>query len=316
MGISKVFPNISSCLLLCSIILSLLSSCVTSNLQTAAVKGLETKSAAHLAKDNYKSKFSLKPYFFKAVDQNVRLNTGTHTLVNGDGIYELEPTDDQDFFIEHRNVNKFDFSGKNLIWQLPSIHAGMDMEYCVNSMILTLGLQYGSVDNQDFLNGIAGLSFFMEKRVRIGFNVYFKSIYHEVVVLDIEDKYSKDMRDVRINQVEGSRDFVDYEFYLNWRSDFQKEVLLDIFMEGAFGRQALVDVTDDAKNGVLFGEQDNMYYDDFFKTLTLGVFKNISKNSKLIAGYKMNFHDEEYTNSFTRSNSFFLQYEVDFIPGE
>ena len=316
MGISKFFLNKNIRLLFCGVLLSFLSSCVTSNLQTAAVKGLETKSATHLAKDDYKSKFSLKPYFFKATDQNIRLNTGTHTLVNSAGIYELEATDDENFYIEHRDVNKFDFTGKNLIWQLPSIHAGMDMDYCFNSMILTLGLQYGSVDNQDFLNGLAGFSFFIQKRIRIGFNAYFKSIYHEVVVLDVEDNYSNGIRDVRVNRVEGNRDFVDYEFYLNWRSDLQKDLFLDIFMEGAFGRQALVDVTDDAKNSVLFGDPDNMYYNDYFKTLTLGVFRNISKNSKLIAGYKMNFHKEEYTNSFNGSNSFFLQYEVDFIQEE
>ena len=54
----------------------------------------------------------------------------------------------------------------------------------------------------------------------------------------------------------------------------------------------------------------NQFITDFFKTFTLGVFRNISKNTKLVAGYKMNFHNEEYTNSLRRSNSFFLQYEV------
>jgi hypothetical protein len=148
--------------------LTIISSCVTSGLQTASLSGLETKSVAHLAKENYDTRFSIRPYYFNNLNHKLVLNTGTHTDVNQNGIYELEGTDDDNIFIEHSHINVVEFSAKNLQYTMPYSSVGFDAEYTVPGKIVTFGLQYGKVDNREFINGLLGINVFLEKAFRLG----------------------------------------------------------------------------------------------------------------------------------------------------
>jgi len=313
MGTIKFF--VSRIFLVLSFLI-IFSSCFTSNLQTAAIKAPEAKTIAHLAKDDYQTRLTIRPYYFNNIDKRLEFNTGTHTDVNSDRIYQLDPTEDEDFFIERNNVNVYEFDVKNLIWNRPLYSAGFDLEYTVSGKIVTLGLQYGRVENQDFLSGLFGFSFFLEKAFRVGINIYFQSTTYDGLVMHVEDKFSSGQRDVEIGKINGKEGFTDIDLYLSWRSHFKKYMPFDIFIEGATGTQTLIDANHVAKDEFLFNSSQKMYYKDDFTSLTFGIFRDINENSKIITGYKMNFHNDEYSNLYIKTNSFFIQYEYDFILTE
>lgn len=305
--IKKIIIRISGFL-----ILMILSSCVTSNLQTASVKGPDSKSTVHLAKDDTKTRLIISPFFINNIEKMTSINTDTHTKVNREGIYDLEPVSgDTNMFIERKGVNQYPFSGKNLFWNRPSYIGGCDLEFTTEGKTVTLGMTYGQINGEHFFSGLFGGSLFFPKTFRLGFDLYYQSIAYNAVVVTSESFYFNNTRNVEYIGWNGRRDYINYDLYLSWRSYLQNYIYFDVFAEGAFGGQTLVDVhSKDINNNNLNGKLD---YTDHFYSITLGSFKNITDNSRIIAGYKMTFHPDEYSNLDVRSDSFFLQYEYDFV---
>jgi hypothetical protein len=136
------------------------------------------------------------------------------------------------------------------------------------------------------------------------------------MVIHKDDRFSNGTRVVELARLKGKGEFFDSEIYLSWRSFFRQKLFFDVFLEGTYGTHSLIDVSHVSKEYTFIFRNVDLYYDDQYATFSFGALKEINENSRIIAGYKMNFHSEDYSNLYLRTNSFFIQYEYDFMIAE
>ena len=93
------------------ILVFLFPSCavVTRTMQTAEVFTPTIEQPIRITDERSSNSVIMRPTFYLSQKEFIGLNTGTHTKVNEEGVYELEPVPGQDYYIESDSVNIYEY---------------------------------------------------------------------------------------------------------------------------------------------------------------------------------------------------------------
>lgn len=87
-----------------------------------------------------------------------------HTEVNENGIFELEPVDGEDFFLEYKDINQFEFKDKNFNWITPSLTSQFDLDFAFSkNFALTFGTKYSGYEDENYWGHSLGLAYFSQQ---------------------------------------------------------------------------------------------------------------------------------------------------------
>ena len=96
------------------VLILLTAACGTTNIQSVNVKSLVPSPPVRITENREDHLIDLHMNISLNTKSKLEGNIGGHSQVNGDGIYEVEPVPNEDYFLEHKNKNYYDFSGSNL----------------------------------------------------------------------------------------------------------------------------------------------------------------------------------------------------------
>ena len=152
------------------ILLGLLSGCKTThiptttvrtlNLQEAEVSGPINQPPIHITDSIDAPSITVTPRFSYNSQTAIRGEIGGHTLVNEEGIFQVDTFYNYGSFTlkETPGANIHRYSGKNFTWNVASVYAALDLDFRLSRNFgLFLGVNYSEQNKTNTLGGTAGI---------------------------------------------------------------------------------------------------------------------------------------------------------------
>ncbi len=288
-------------------------SCHTTNLQRVKIEGPGSLNIVRLAKVDTLTRVTARPYFTSTVDDRIKINTGTHTLVDGLGEYALIPTDEKNKYTEGTG-NYSEFQGKNLDWRFPQSVYGLEMELSNNNKIYTVGLNINNMGRRrPYLGGNIGFGFF-EKNGVTGWRTNIALSWHPVkyealVVVKISEWFSDTF--VHLITREGRTTFANFNFSLALNSDIEVGFPFGLFGQLGIGSNRIVDIEGELDTAE-YSTKYSVGYTNYYTNLTAGLYRNLTSDMRIITGFSYSLNGDEI-DTFVSRRTFFIQLEIDFI---
>ena len=304
----KIFGLISI-----AIFLSSCSSYMT-QLQDVEMESMPNKSSIKITKDEEAGQFVVRGNF--AFNRKNKVNTllEGHSLVNEQGIYELESVDGEAYFIERAGVNVYPFEGDNLRWNLPDIETQFEFEYnfSKNSAIFG-GTKFAESSNRSLFSYNLGLGFFREEdtwaiRFDMGAIMNQSIVKYEYVAAEDIELTDDNTRKVFLYSNEDKGSYFNPYFSLTIntrRSDWPANG----FFSYILGWQNFYGISTEYSNIQEFFSIETVDYsfDENYNTLAGGLFTDLPEIGRLILGARYtNYTDDKDDLSFT---DFFMQFD-------
>jgi len=291
---SKTWPSLPVFFLLSF----LLHGCVPriTNLQKVEVNTPPKRDSIRITENKKSSEVEIHTFFSFNEERTLKTKARGHTLVNSDGIYEVESVPGETFFIERAGVNTQPFEGDNFFWYVPEMQFGFDLDFALTKGFgLTGGLSYASINERDFWSPNFGFAIFSELQTwtwRIDMNTKFhqSNFTAEVIKTDDITLTGNETREVLFLTLKDQDTHNDptLAFTLNTR---RQEWPLNIFLNYTFGRQTFYDVEGDLET--LFNEFAILRYSQSYNTFSAGLFKTFSKNGRILLGVRLTKYTDE-----------------------
>ena len=152
-------------------------------LQKGEISGLAPHHPVHVV-DGKKAKNLIISTQLAYNDQSeIKFNTGTHSKVNSEGIFDPE-TDEGVWFYEDDFTNIYEYKGKNLTWEIPKFEILTNLEYTFTKHFsLLFGGSYGSINKKNYWAMKLGFDVFWEYRLwAINFepNITIQNLNYEI----------------------------------------------------------------------------------------------------------------------------------------
>ncbi len=131
----------------------------TPYLQKGEISGLAPHHPIHVVDGKKTNDFIISTQFAYNDQSTIKANTGTHSKVNQDGIFEVDP--DDDVFPTDNDENPYEYSGANLTWNSPQFKILTNLEYTFSKHFsLLFGGSYGSINKKDYWAMRLGIDIF------------------------------------------------------------------------------------------------------------------------------------------------------------
>lgn len=232
-----------------------------------------------------------------------------HTNVNQNGIFEVDPVQNENYFLETKGVNNFDFDGYNIRWAVPRWQANIELDFKVDSnFVLNGGIHYSELNGKSFWGENLGIAFVDESDM-YGYRFDLFGRYNQVsldaLAVVSEREFSNGTRKVYFSQKQFDEDYFNLGmiFTLNTKN---RDWFLNYFFSYSLAWQTLYDI-DKNRFGLESNETTNFSYMESYHTVSAGIYKTLFDGGRLIAGARlMKYSDSK--NNFTMPD-FFIQYD-------
>jgi len=294
-------------IILLALVLSFLSvgctvTTTTPKLQNAEQFAAVNNNSIKITKDEAAGDFIVRLNVTKNRDKIMSTKIDGHTMVNENGIYEVEPVEGEDYFIETAGVNTNEFSGNNFHWKVPELQANFEIEVNVTSNFSVYGgTTFASVDQVDLNNFNFGLGFFREENdwaIRFDLSAAYYNSRTDFEYVRVEDKpFTEDAtRRVYFFDESITEKFFDLNFGLTVNTR-NPDWIINGFLNYNFGQHSLFDYE---TTPVTFydwlksSEGKRFELEEIYHTLSLGLYKEIESLGSLIGGVRFTkFTDAE-----------------------
>jgi hypothetical protein len=297
--------------------LILFISCTTTKqtlyLQEIEISGPINQAPIHITDSIQTPSVIISPRFSVNTQKNITANTGGHSMVNTNGVFQVDTSFFDDGTVKYTEApgqNVLQFEDHDLTWNVSTFTAGIDFDFLLTSnFALFGGVSYSSQQGGGVWGGNAGLGLFGNgKSVSFRFDagVHIQTIkYDAYTIADIqsEDIFGgSDEYVVFYHDIDKSTNFDPFiNFTIN---SSNKEWLINYFFNAGYSIQSLYD----------FGPQapDTRYYNflflfptgivitqDFrgensagFFNFTPGIYFNLNENSRVLLGVRFYFETQ------------------------
>lgn len=276
-----------SCFLgsLAIIFLTLLEGCTSYKLQNAEVYGVPNRDPVKITENREPLSFMASPWFSMNKNKPFTAYIEGHSDVNSKGVYVLNPVPGEDYFEEPDNVNRYQFNGHNFTWHLPEAQGGIDLDLALTKHFCVYGgFNYAQFNQRDLLGKRFGIGFFSQSE-------------HSAVRFDVSMRYQDFSYDVEYLKVENYTDqkrvYVIRDSNVDTQSNLDFSLTLhtldkpvNFFMVFTLGSQDFFSFT---PNEATLTELE---HSSTYASLGAGLFTNITKDIRMIAGARYTIYNE------------------------
>jgi len=301
-------------------------SCTTTKqtlyLQEIEIQGPINQAPIHLTDSIETPSVIISPRFSVNTQKELNANTGGHSMVNADGIFQVDTSSFSSGTVKYTEApgkNVHQFEGQNLNWNVSNFTAGIDFDFVLTrNFALFGGVSYSSQKSGGVWGGTAGLGLFGNgKNVSFRFDagVHIQTIkYDAYTVANIKTE----------NIFGGSDEYVVFYHDIDKSTNFDpfinltinsanREWLLNFFLNAGYSIQSLYDFgpqTPDKRyyNFLLIFPTGTAITEDFrgestagFINFTPGIYFNLDENSRVLLGVRFYFEmqlDNPSTSTF------------------
>lgn len=266
------------------------------NLQEIEVNTPPKRDSIRITENKKSADVEVRSFFSINKEKALKTKTPGHTLVNSEGIYEVEGVPDETIFIERAGVNTQPFEGDNFFWHVPEMQFGFDLDFALTSgFALTGGLSYANINERDFWSPNFGFALFNELQTwawRIDMNMKFhqSSFTAEVIKTKERRLRGNETREVSFLTIQDKDNLSNPTIMLTLNTRKQ-EWPLNLFVNYTAGRQTFYDVERDFET--IFNEPAVFRYSEPYNTFSAGVFRTFSRNGRLLFGVRITKYTDE-----------------------
>jgi len=110
------------------LISSVFTGCVTpteSLLQQIDVNGVPIRHPIRITENREPGNVNIRANLSFNNKNNLTTQSDKHTKVNEQGVFQVDEVAGEDYFLEQNNVNRFNFDGNNVSWNIPIFKPGL-----------------------------------------------------------------------------------------------------------------------------------------------------------------------------------------------
>ncbi|MGE5431906.1 MAG: hypothetical protein ACM3QX_12570 [Syntrophomonadaceae bacterium] len=271
--------------------------CSAYKLQNAEVYGVPNRNPIKITENREPMSFMANTYLSFNKNRPLTANIDEHSNINASGVYELRPVPGEDYFEEPENVNRFNYNGNNFLWHIPEAQGGVDLDLALSKHFCVYGgFNFAQFHERDLLGKRFGIGFFSQSEnsaVRFDVSMRYQDFIYDVEYLKITDAHGQ--RHVYIYNENNTDTESNLDFSLTLHS-LHKTV--NYFLTLSFGSQDFFSFTP------IDGTLQNIEHSCTYTTLGLGLFTNITKEFRIIAGARYSIYNEQGRTSMP---DFFIQ---------
>lgn len=273
-------------------------------LQEVEVSGPINSSPIHITDSSepaitVSSKFSYNP------KNDLSGKTGEHTLVNQQGLFQLDTVYNPNgtfSFRETPGVNRYNYESNNLFWNMANVSLSLDFDFKLSrSFALFFGGNYASLKQKSVWGGLVGIGLMgfaknSALRFDVGLNIQEMPYNAYTIVSVTKTDYS------------GSQNYVSAYNDISKKTQFNPfaaltinsanpDWLFNIFLFAKYGTQSLINFTPEDEV-----YHNPLYYGDVYVTednrgeatagiidLTPGLYFNFGEAGRILIGAKLNW---------------------------
>jgi len=220
-------------------------------LQNIEIFGSINQSHIHLSDSIKTPSVTFSPVVSYNTNSNFMNNIPGHTLVNENGVFQIDTFYNNDGTINHfektpgANINTY--QGKNMSWSISSITLGLDMDIkLTRNFALFGGANYSSDNNKSLWGVNLGLGFFGFTKDELGFRLDIGAHFQNIAY----DAYT--VEDVRITCPSNNEEYLIFYHDINQSTHFNPFINftfntaitdwpVNIFVNFGYSAQTLVD---------------------------------------------------------------------------
>ncbi len=281
------------------------------NLQEVDLIAPAIKNSVKLVDAVDSAKLDLNFNFFVNNKSQHETNLSGHTKVNGNNFYELEPVAGEEYFLEHKNVNIYNFKGNNLTWTIPSFSGSINMDFKSSKfVIVTLGADYSKYKTKEFYGFNLGLAFYHNfKNLGLRFDTFIKNhaAFYNLKYINAEE-YKNNVRKVFVIEKSQKDNNYNIGYMLSMNTTFS-DWFVNMFVNYSFGWHTFYSVAPDNNNILLHDEISGEFkLSNYYSSFSIGLYQDAPAFGRIILGYNII--------NFNRGNKNFLLpgfiFQIDF----
>ena len=294
-------------ILLIVIVLSFLGAGCTVTTTTPKLQNAEQFAAINtnsikITKDEMAGDVIVRINVTKYRDKIMSSKIDGHTMVNENGMYEVEPVEGEDYYIETAGVNTIEFMGNNFHWNVPELQTKFEIEANVTSNFSVYGgTTFADTKQFDLNNYNFGIGLFREENnwaVRLDLAASYYKTRTDFEYVRVEDKQFAEGETRRVYFFDESitEKFLDLNIGITVNTRIP-EWIINGFINYNYGQQSLFDYE---PTPVTFydwlksSERKRFELEETYHALSLGLYKEIESLGSLIGGVRFtNFTDSE-----------------------
>ena len=242
-------------------------------------------------------------------------NTGTHTKVNSQGIYQIDTVKDgTSIWYAPSGNDTYDFEGKNLLWNLPEFSFTVNSAICISNHVdFSAGLNFVNQDHRSLIGGNAGFGFFTEKEnsaFRLNVGILWQQLYYyatSAVITEYKPAFSSSKTEVYFYKDQDKTTSWNPYVSLTYNSTM-KDFPLNFFLNLGFFGETIYDFKPTRPNEEFYPFGINFHSVDArgegtasFFTYGGGIYLRLTDFAKFSAGVRF-FNETQFDGS---PNSFY-----------
>ncbi|MDR3610535.1 MAG: hypothetical protein P4L27_08240 [Ignavibacteriaceae bacterium] len=253
-----------------------------------------------------------------------------HSMVNSNGVFQVDTTyNNGSVAYRESNANNYKYNHDNIIWNLPNVKAGVDIDLPVSKAVSFFGsLNYSSQNFYQIMGGSFGIGFNSVTRgnaVRFNFGCSLQQYQYDastVVIQTVDPVFGKEYTEV------GFFHDIDKKSNLNFFGNLtyntvSTDMSINFWFSFAFFSETLLDLTPETPNQAYYPFDFNVTTTDTrgetsttFVSFSPGIYINVTPSLRLVVGINIlkdigNFSSDN--GSFTSSLFVMPLAKIDFL---
>jgi len=283
-------------------------------LQEIELSGPINQSPIHISDSSETPSITFSPRFSYSVQNSVEGKIEGHTLVNGNGVFEIDTVFNPNGTINHyeevQGANRYQYKGNNLQWNIPSVTAGIDIDLKLSrNFALFGGVNYTNNNNKSLWGGNFGLGVYGASKKGMAFRLdagaHVQSISYDAYTIEsveITGPSATDEYVIFYHDVDESTNL--NPFIILTINSCYPDWIFNFFVNAGYSCQTLADFEPKEPDENYYDELDPFYsyreivYDlrgestiGFFH-LTPGLIFNFGEYTRLLVGTRFYFITE------------------------
>ncbi len=280
-----------------------------SNLQEVNVTAMPNRTAVKITENRKPQSFEIRANASFNNSKLYETKGEGHTDVNENGIFEVDPVQNENYFLERAGVNNFEFDDYNVKWSIPRWQGNLELDFKVNdNLVLNGGIHYSELNGKSYWGENLGIAF-LDESEKYGYRFDLFGRYNQVsldaLAVVSEREFSNGTRKVYFSQKQFDEDYFNLGmmFTLNTKN---RDWFINYFFSYSLAWQTLYNLNIDDFN-IASSESSTFDYMESYHTITAGVYKTLFEGGRLVLGARlMKYSDSK--NNFTMPD-FFIQYD-------
>jgi hypothetical protein len=279
--------------------------------QEGSASGPINQAPIHVTEEAVTPYFTVSPRFSYKSAQQVSASMEGHTLINSEGIFQVDTilhSDGTISFQETPGANTYEYVGRNLTWDIATFTGGIDFDArFTKSFAAFAGLSYSSGNSESVWGGNLGIAFLIAKSnlgLRLDAGVHVQSVAYDAYTVEV----------IKTSSSSGTYEYVVFYHDLGRATQWDPFINLtfntapenwfvNFFLNAGFSQQTLIGFTPETKDEEHYHDYGIFGYDYHreivedkrgkstasYISLTPGLFFQVGKSGRILLGVRFYF---------------------------